>query len=82
LIQQQSGKSKLPAEFDDVMAEYKRKYPNIPDVMVSADDEPHRYVDPNLEYADELEAYDKFKSHGYFTPNPASGSIYINSMAF
>lgn len=29
--------------------------------------------DVNLQYEDEAEAYNKFKSHGYFTPHPNAG---------
>ena len=53
------------------MAAYKQRYPNIPDVMVTDSDAQHKRQDQNLEFADEAEAYHKFKSHGYFTPHPA-----------
>ncbi|XP_045192927.2 centrosomal protein of 72 kDa-like [Mercenaria mercenaria] len=69
-------KNKAPSEIDEVMAVYKKKYPNIPDVLLSqAPDEAHQLLtkDPNLEFDDEADAYSKFKSHGYFTPNPATG---------
>ena len=28
-------------------------------------------VDPNLQFADEIEAYTSYRSKGHFTPNPA-----------
>jgi hypothetical protein len=31
--------------------------------------------DENLQYQDEVDAYSKFKSHGYFTPHPGIGKI-------
>lgn len=66
-------KKKPPSEIDDVMAAYKQKYPNIPDVLVTNGDTGGKRQDPNLEFADEAEAYHKFKSHGYFTPHPTAG---------
>jgi hypothetical protein len=68
---------------DDVIAAYKKKYPNIPDVELfppSDNDGPARNRDPNLEFDDEADAYNKFKSHGFFTPNPETSeslSTYI-----
>ena len=66
-------KKKHPQEMDDVMAAYRKKYPNIPDVLVANGDPVGKRQDPNLEFADEAEAYHKFKSHGYFTAHPAAG---------
>ncbi|XP_060570895.1 centrosomal protein of 72 kDa-like [Ruditapes philippinarum] len=69
----QPKKNKVPTEMDDVIAAYKKKYPNIPDVELfppSDNDGPARNRDPNLEFDDEADAYNKFKSHGFFTPNP------------
>ena len=55
------------------MAAYRKKYPNIPDVLVANGDPVGKRQDPNLEFADEAEAYHKFRSHGYFTAHPAAG---------
>ena len=58
------------------MAAYKRKYPNIPDVVALDNrDGPQfpRRQDPMLEFPDEADAYNKFRSQGYFTANPAAG---------
>ncbi|WAR13325.1 CEP72-like protein, partial [Mya arenaria] len=72
-------------EVDEVLAAYKRKYPNIPDVKVTDEDErprQSRRQDPNLEFADEADAYNKFKSHGYFTPNPTGeGEDSVSNLA-
>ena len=69
-------KKKPAAGEDEVMAAYRKKYPNIPDVMVpNSDAGPHMQEDPNLDFMDEADAYHKFKSHGYFTPNPAGGMM-------
>ncbi|XP_046572402.1 centrosomal protein of 72 kDa-like [Haliotis rubra] len=65
--------SSLPEEADDVMSTYRKRYPNIP--SVSDGDrgaERMKRVDPNLEYADETDAYTKYRSHGYFTPHPGA----------
>ncbi|KAL4235359.1 Centrosomal protein of 72 kDa [Mactra antiquata] len=64
------------SEMDDVMTAYRKKYPNIPDVLLPqqpTDADRLLAQDPNLEFQDEADAYNKFKSHGYFTPHPASG---------
>ncbi|XP_069112692.1 centrosomal protein of 72 kDa-like isoform X2 [Argopecten irradians] len=49
---------------------YRMKYPNIPSVTVTGTEERQHRRDENLQYQDEVEAYNKFKSHGYFTANP------------
>lgn len=75
-------KKKPPAEIDEVMAAYKQRYPNIPDVMVTDSDAQHKRQDQNLEFADEADAYHKFKSHGYFTPHPAGEPAEQTSQSF
>ncbi|XP_060073299.1 centrosomal protein of 72 kDa-like [Ylistrum balloti] len=50
---------------------YRMKYPNIPSLTVTGTEDRHRErKDENLQYQDEVDAYSKFKSHGYFTANP------------
>ncbi|XP_033754494.1 centrosomal protein of 72 kDa-like isoform X2 [Pecten maximus] len=49
---------------------YRMKYPNIPAVTVTGTEDRHLRRDENLQYQDEVDAYSKFKSHGYFTANP------------
>ncbi|KAH3774706.1 hypothetical protein DPMN_176094 [Dreissena polymorpha] len=70
-------------EVDEVLAVYKRKYPNIPDQRAAGVSEDPRqrgsHQDPNLEFEDETEAYNKFRSHGFFTPNPAGGEDLVSS---
>ena len=66
---------------DEVMAAYKKKYPSIPDVQPSPNpDNAHPFMtkDPNLEFDDEAEAYNKFRSHGFFTPNPDAGWLLLD----
>nr|XP_022341017.1 centrosomal protein of 72 kDa-like [Crassostrea virginica] len=60
----------LPAEVDERLKSYADKYPNIPVVNVTSYDDPQSRHDVNLQYEDEADAYNKFKSHGYFTPHP------------
>ncbi|XP_061197157.1 centrosomal protein of 72 kDa-like [Saccostrea echinata] len=55
---------------DERLKGYAEKYPNIPVVNVTSYDDPQSRHDANLQYEDEAEAYNKFKSHGYFTPHP------------
>ncbi|XP_033754495.1 centrosomal protein of 72 kDa-like isoform X3 [Pecten maximus] len=52
---------------------YRMKYPNIPAVTVTGTEDRHLRRDENLQYQDEVDAYSKFKSHGYFTANPNQG---------
>lgn len=59
-----------PVEVDERLKTYAEKYPNIPVVNVTSYDDPQSRHDVNLQYEDEAEAYNKFKSHGYFTPHP------------
>ncbi|KAK7114531.1 centrosomal protein of 72 kDa-like isoform X2 [Littorina saxatilis] len=67
--QKRSSSLPPPKNEDDLMAAYKDKYPNIASL---ARDDMHRKkrTDPNLQYQDELDAYSKYKSHGFFTPHP------------
>ncbi|XP_076470302.1 centrosomal protein of 72 kDa-like [Babylonia areolata] len=61
-----------PRNDGDVLSAHKDKYPNIPSLPVP--EVPHRKrKDPHLQYHDELEAYSKYKSRGFFTPHPAQG---------
>lgn len=86
LLQPQQKKTNVPSEIDEVMAEYKKRYPNIPDVVSQGPDEAYQLLskDPNLDFQDEADAYSKFRSHGYFTPNPASGKFlcFLESQCF
>ncbi|OWF39191.1 centrosomal protein of 72 kDa-like isoform X2 [Mizuhopecten yessoensis] len=49
---------------------YRMRYPNIPSLTVTGTEERQQRKDENLQYQDEVDAYSKFKSHGYFTANP------------
>ncbi|XP_046381009.2 centrosomal protein of 72 kDa-like [Haliotis rufescens] len=67
--------SSVPDEDEDVMSAYRKRYPNIPNVLASDGDrggDRRKRADPNLEYADEMDAYTKYRSHGYFTPHPGA----------
>ncbi|KAL8613869.1 hypothetical protein ACOMHN_032859 [Nucella lapillus] len=61
-----------PRNDNDALSAHKDKYPNIPSLPVPEVSHRKRN-DPNLQYQDELEAYTKYKSRGFFTPHPAAG---------
>lgn len=68
-----------PVEVDERLKTYAEKYPNIPVVNVTSYDDPQSRHDVNLQYEDEAEAYNKFKSHGYFTPTPMQRFMQIKT---
>ncbi|CAC5375297.1 unnamed protein product [Mytilus coruscus] len=55
---------------DGPVAPHQKKYPNIPAGHTGSYDVDGTRRDENLQYQDEVDAYTKFKSHGYFTPHP------------
>ncbi|XP_025116292.1 centrosomal protein of 72 kDa-like [Pomacea canaliculata] len=61
-----------PKNDDNALAAYKDRYPNI--ASIASNELPlkseHKRYDPHLQYQDEVDAYSKYRSHGYFTPNP------------
>ncbi|XP_071177138.1 centrosomal protein of 72 kDa-like [Mytilus edulis] len=58
---------------DGPVAPHQKKYPNIPAGHTGSYDVDGTRRDENLQYQDEVDAYTKFKSHGYFTPHPENG---------